>query len=51
MGRKVGGRFKREETYVPMADSCCCLAETNQPIELLFQLNIKKNLKKFVINK
>ena len=26
---KLGGKFKREETWIPMADSCWYLAETN----------------------
>ena len=28
--REVRGRFKREGTYIPMANSCCCMAETNK---------------------
>ena len=29
MGWEEARRFKREETDIPMADSCKCLAETN----------------------
>ena len=29
MGWDVGGRFKRGDTPLPVADSCCCMAEPN----------------------
>ena len=29
MGWDVGGRFKRGDICIPMADSCCCIAEPN----------------------
>ena len=29
VGWEVGGRFRREGTYVYMADSPCCLAKPN----------------------
>ena len=38
---QVGG-----DTYIPMADSCWCLVETNKYCKaIILQLNINKNLK------
>ena len=28
MGREVGGGFRTENTWTPMADSCQCMAKT-----------------------
>ena len=28
-GREMGGKFKRGDIYIPLADSCWCITEDN----------------------
>ena len=45
MGKEMGGTFKREGTYILVADSCCCMEETNTTLQSNYP-PIKSKLKK-----